>query len=296
LSRVIVPPIKCQGIKTKLVPMIKSIVEITTYDRWVEPFLGSGVVGFNVRPKSALFADTNPHLINFYNNIKSGEITPEKTRAFLEQEGETLLETDGKHYYVVRDRFNATGNSLDFLFINRSCFNGMIRFNSSGGFNVPFCKKPGRFAQAYITKIVNQIINVQAIIEQMDCEFVCQSFDKTIKQAEKNDMIYCDPPYLGRHVDYFDSWTEEEEIKLSKLLRNSGAKFILSSWYENKYRKNEYIPSLWGDLHLTTREHFYHVGGKEKNRNSVLEAILTNFSYDTNITRKNEPTQLKLLQ
>lgn len=295
MCAVIVPPIKCQGIKTKLVPRIKDVAKSTTYSRWVEPFFGSGVVGFNIMPKAAIFADSNPHLINFYKSIKNGCITPEKTREFLEKEGKLLLESEGKYYYAVRDRFNKNSDPLDFLFINRSCFNGMIRFNSSGGFNVPFCRKPERFAQAYVTKITNQVMKIQTIIEKIECDFVCQSFEETIMQAEPDDLIYCDPPYIGRHVDYFDSWDEKDEIKLNQLLHNSGAKYILSSWYKNKYRENEYIPKLWGDLFLTTQEHFYHVGAKEENRNSVLEAILTNFPYKDDDFQKKKAVQLELI-
>ena len=69
-----VPPIKSQGIKTKLVGWISSNVEDIEYDRWVEPFMGTGVVAFNIRPKKALLCDSNPHLINFYNAIKNKEI------------------------------------------------------------------------------------------------------------------------------------------------------------------------------------------------------------------------------
>ena len=96
---------------------------------WVEPFMGSGVVGFNVAPKTAVFADTNPHIIAFYNQIKEGEITACRVREFLEREGEILSQNGDVYYYEVRDRFNKNHAPLDFLFLNRSCFNGMIRFN-----------------------------------------------------------------------------------------------------------------------------------------------------------------------
>ena len=76
----IVPPIKSQGIKTKLIDWIKSSTENQEYERWVEPFMGTGVVGFNIRPKKALMCDSNPHLINFYNGIKSKEITSAKVK------------------------------------------------------------------------------------------------------------------------------------------------------------------------------------------------------------------------
>lgn len=62
----VVPPIKSQGIKTKLTDWIRDCSEHVTYDRWVEPFAGTGVAAFNVQPKTALFCDSNPHLITFY--------------------------------------------------------------------------------------------------------------------------------------------------------------------------------------------------------------------------------------
>ena len=280
MNKIFVPPIKCQGIKTKLVPAIKNIVKSVKYNRWVEPFFGSGVVGFNVRPKIAIFSDSNPHLINFYKSLQDKSITPLIVHSFLENEGELLEKSNGEYYYTVRERFNKYSNPLDFLFLNRSCFNGMIRFNSKGGFNVPFCRKPNRFAQAYITKIVNQVSNIQSIISNNDYTFLCQTFDKTLDNLKTGDLIYCDPPYIGRHVDYFDSWNESDEFKLHDLLTKKDIPFIFSTWHSNEYRKNEYINSLWFNLNIYTKEHFYHVGGSEDNRNPMLEALLTNFTFE----------------
>ncbi|MGB0932320.1 MAG: DNA adenine methylase, partial [Chitinophagales bacterium] len=177
-------------------------------------------------------------------------------------------------------------NPLDFLFLSRSCFNGMMRFNKKGGYNVPFCKKPNRFAQALVTKITNQVKNISQIIENGDYTFVNQDFQETLKQIQASDMVYCDPPYIGRHVDYFDSWSEEEEIVLKKGLEASGANFILSTWLSNKYRTNEYVFSVWKDCSISTKEHFYHVGGKEKNRNAVYEALLSNLELEGSISNK----------
>ncbi len=272
----IVPPIKSQGIKTKLVEWIASNIEGVEFERWVEPFMGTGVVGFNIRPKKALMCDSNPHLIKFYNGIKSKEITSAKVKRFLTEEGAKLLKSEGEYYYEVRNRFNEKGSSFDFLFLSRSCFNGMMRFNKKGGFNVPFCKKPNRFAQALVTKISNQVKNVSQVIELGDFTFKHQDFKTTLSEISESDLIYSDPPYIGRHVDYFDSWSEEEEIALHKGIVNSNAKYILSTWLSNKYRTNDYIFSIWGDSFIATKEHFYHVGGKESNRNSVNEALVSN--------------------
>ena len=91
-NKVGVPPIKSQGIKTKLVPWIKSIVPPDFNGTWVEPFMGTGAVAFNVAPKKALLCDTNPHLVNFYTGVAKGDITPEIVKEFLIFEGALLSE------------------------------------------------------------------------------------------------------------------------------------------------------------------------------------------------------------
>ncbi len=276
-DKVFVPPIKIQGIKTKLVPLIRQNVIMDKQSVWIEPFMGSGVVGFNIEPKRAIFADKNPHIIAFYNQIKEGIITPYSVRAFLEHEGKLLEQKDGEHYYFIRNRFNQQHDSLDFLFLNRSCFNGMIRFNKDYDFNVPYGHKPQRFTKAYITKIVNQVGHVSHLLRKYSWEFICQSFENTISMATENDFIYCDPPYIGRHVDYYDSWDEESEIKLHAILFSSKAHFMLSTWDHNDFRSNEYLQTLWNDCQRITQEHYYHVGAKETNRNPIVEALLTNY-------------------
>lgn len=90
-----VPPIKTQGIKTKLVPWISHCASLDAQTVWVEPFMGSGVVGFNLAPSHALFSDTNVHLIDFYRSIQDGELTAASCRKFLESEGAHLKSRGG---------------------------------------------------------------------------------------------------------------------------------------------------------------------------------------------------------
>src|SRR4030067_163117 len=126
--RVIVPPIKSQGIKTKLVPWIQALVPAIS-GRWIEPFLGTGVVAFNSGFRKALLTDINPHVIRFYQGIKDGEITPRRVRDYLQKEGEQLEKAPNhgySHFHAVRDRFNTAYDPLDFLFLSRSGFNGMM--------------------------------------------------------------------------------------------------------------------------------------------------------------------------
>lgn len=297
IDKVFVPPIKIQGIKTKIVPFIKENLLLAQDSMWIEPFMGSGVVGFNVAPKNAVFADINPHIIEFYNQIKSGQITSYIIRQFLEEEGSKLAQKDGLYYYEVRERFNQNHNPLDFLFLNRSCFNGMIRFNKKLAFNVPYGHKPQRFSKAYITKITNQVTHIEELFRYNNWSFICQSFEETIKLANEKAFIYCDPPYIGRHVDYYDSWDAQSEMDLCKVLVSSNARFMLSTWDHNDYRKNDFIDIIWNFCSKLTKDHFYFVGAKELNRKAITEALLTNYvidqSHRSKLVRENK--QLEIL-
>ena len=275
----LVPPLKCQGIKTKLAGEISNLVQTQVFDRWVEPFCGSCVIPLNVQPKRALLCDSNIHIIRLYQDIQEGRLTPALAKAFLTEEGERLRTEGEPFYYTVRERFNAQPCSLDFLFLNRSCFNGVMRFNRHGKFNVPYCHKSERFAQAYVTKIINQIRRIAEVISMHDWTFAASDFRSTLTQAEPGDLVYADPPYAGRHVDYFNSWSESDEIELASLLKQLPCGFILSTWHSNEFRTNPLIEQNWSEerFHILTREHFYHVGSTEDLRHPMIEALITNF-------------------
>ena len=298
---VIIPPIKSQGIKTKLVPWINNLIltsGISLNTRWIEPFFGTGVVGFNSPVKGMhIVGDTNPHIINFYQQVQSGKITPYTMRTYLERESKLLemADEDGyAHYRLVRSRFNQEHNPYDFIFLSRAGFNGMMRFNKSGDWNIPFCKKPGRFAPAYITKICNQIRSVAQIIRKEEWNFNNASFLETIAQAGEGDIIYCDPPYYGRYVDYYNGWTEKDEEELFHALSQTRAKFILSTWHHNDYRPNEMIKRFWHRFNVVTKEHFYHNGGKIENRHSMVEAMVFNFDLQERVEVITPHKQLEL--
>jgi DNA adenine methylase len=236
------PPIKTQGIKTKLVAHIGESVSWQGLGRWVEPFLGSGSVLLNVAPTRAIAADTNEHIIRFYQAIQSGDLTAARVREYLQREGRRLSESDGAHYYDVRDRFNRLGSSYDFLFLNRACFNGVMRFNSRGGFNVPFCKKPDRFAPALVTKICNQVAWAARVIRDRD--------------------------WLFRVAD----WRDVDALALQ--IKALPAGFAYSTWKQNKYRHNHHLDEHFANYPIVTTEHFYHVGPSEQLRNAMEEALV----------------------
>lgn len=133
----------------------------------------------------------------------------------------------------------------------------MIRFNQKGEFNVPFCRKPQRFAKAYTTKIVNQVHHIEKILQKKQFVFKCQPFEQTFLECNANDIIYCDPPYIDRHTDYYNGWSSNDEKMLFDKLLNTAGKFVLSTWHHNKYRQNDYIDFLWNEFNVVTKTHFF---------------------------------------
>lgn len=279
------PPIKSQGIKTKLVPFILKSFRWDGNGRWVEPFVGSGAVVFNAAPNTALLADSNKHLVAFYKALQTGALDPAIARDYLEYEGAQLARLGQDHYYAIRNRFNRHGESLDFLFLSRACFNGMMRFNSKGAFNVPFCRKPDRFRPAYITKICNQIKWAASIIRRNDWKFVCQSWEQTLNQVNSSDFAYIDPPYIGRHADYFNCWDDTAADALAATLRSLSCGFAYSMWAKNKFRENEHLIRWFSDFEIARQAHFYHVGPTEDLRHEMEEALVITPAYAV----KNEP-------
>ena len=293
---VFVPPIKCQGIKTKLVGEIRALAATQDYERWVEPFCGSCVVPLNLQPRRALLCDSNVHIIRLYQDIQSGRLTAPLAKAFLTEEGEKVRTRGEDYFYEVRERFNASPSALDFLFLNRSCFNGVMRFNRSGKFNVPFCRKPNRFEVKYVSKITNQLRRIGEVIANKDWAFEAADFRTTLGKAVPGDIVYADPPYAGRHVDYFNSWSEQDENDLAELLKRLPCKFILSTWHSNEFRTNLLLERNWTGprFQLLTRQHFYHVGSTEDLRHPMTEALVTNLSGARSATAQPAMEQMAL--
>ncbi len=289
-----VPPIKCQGIKTKLVPFILNSIkwDATSGARWIEPFFGSGVVAFNLSPARALLADTNHHIINLYKAIQSGKINGGNVREFLTREGAQLARGGADYFYEVRERFNEKGSPFDFLFLNRSCFNGVMRFNRHGKFNVPFGHKPQRFAPAYITKIVNQVVWAAKKMESKDWRFEVAKWPDIFADVRPNDFVYLDPPYVGRHTDYFNTWDEAEATRLAESAKLLPCGYALSMWLENRHRKNLHIEEQWSGLEVRVCSHFYHVGSSENLRNEMDEALVIKPDFATPDNGKQKTKQM----
>ncbi len=156
--------------------------------RLIEPFAGAGSIFLNTNFKQYVLNDINKDLINLYKIL---QYNPEQ---FIEDAAKLFTPeyNIAEEYYDLRAQFNATDDpyqrSLMFLYMNRHGYNGLCRYNSKGGYNVPF----GKYKRPYFP--LNEL---NAFAEQAKhAEFVCENYRETFARAQDGDVIYCDPPYV----------------------------------------------------------------------------------------------------
>jgi len=275
----IIPPIKIQGKKTKLVPHIMEIAntllsEHKDIDTWVEPFLGSGVVAFNCpnRISKVIVNDINPHIINLYKQIAYGLITPEMVETVFHYHNDELLKGGYDYYNKIKDRFNEHFDPMDFLFLTRTGFNGVMRFNGSGKWNVPFCKLNDRLSKTVIDDLKKTVGELSHLFLTKEFIFHNTSFEKVLETSPTNSIFYCDPPYYGLAVQYFKGWEKEDEIRLNRMLKDKV--FIYSTWLNDGHKDNPMIQEYWKDYEIEGKSHKYNVAEQSKQRIPVTEGLI----------------------
>lgn len=193
------PPLKWAGGKRWLVSHLAPIWQQHKRRRYVEPFCGGLAVALGLQPKRALLNDVNPHLINFYRHLQTG-----LTLRIEMRYNERL-------FYRHRDRFNkliqnggATSDEAAqlFYYLNRTCFNGLCRFNKSGEFNVPF----GTYTRINYDR---DFSDYPALLK----EWTFTNVDVAKVPLKKGDFVYADPPYDVEFTTYSAggfSWDDQE--------------------------------------------------------------------------------------
>ena len=273
MKEILVPPLKIQGIKTKLVPWIcKNIGQNILRGRWIEPFMGSGVVGFNVPYSNMLLCDANRHVINFYEWLRDVNVVLAINK--LRKMG-NILATDESYYYKVRKEYNVKPDPLKLLFLSRTCFNGIMRFSLKGNFNTPFCKNPNKFTPELLDSLLVSLSRTRQTIKDGNIQFFCGDWQQSVGMAKPDDFIYCDPPYSGRETGYIGAWALKDDLALMEALQ--GKRYMVSSWFSDGKGVNPVIAE-WEKrgAHILQREHRYMVGPKGGMRPKVIEALIIN--------------------
>tara|TARA_B110001454_G_C12677609_1_gene416550 strand:- start:188 stop:1006 length:819 start_codon:yes stop_codon:yes gene_type:complete len=158
-------------------------------DCLIEPFAGAGSVFLNTNYPQYILNDINQDLINLYKILQT------KPDAFIDDACKffTPSHNEAETYYQLRKEFNESDDSyfrsLVFLYMNKHGYNGLCRYNQSGGYNVPF----GKYKQPYFPE---EELNFFADKAQR-ATFICEGYRETFARAKAGDVIYCDPPYVA---------------------------------------------------------------------------------------------------
>lgn len=196
------PFVKWAGGKRKLIDYIFDIAP-TSFDRYLEPFMGGGAVGLALGHHSMLLNDANIDLINTFRIVR------DNLEALLPLLDEHQRKHSKNYFYLVRAQDPTSLNPLEqaarFIYLNKTCFNGLYRVNKQGQFNVPFGK--------YKNPILYNRKDIQAASNVLQgAEFFAQDYQTFLKQqARARDFIYLDPPYvpISQYSD-FKRYTKEQ--------------------------------------------------------------------------------------
>lgn len=188
--------------------------------RYYEPFIGGGSVLYCRTESHSIASDIYEPLIDFWKLVKNdayGLISDYRNQW-------TMLQDDlPGYFYSVRDRFNQNPNGYDLSFLSRTCVNGIIRFNSDGKFNNSFHlsrrgMQPERFERAILqwTKRLRTV------------DFRCCDYMECVRDAQKGDLVYMDPPYLGSKQRYIADLRLDDLLSTLESLNRRGVRWALS--------------------------------------------------------------------
>ena len=224
------PIVKWVGGKRQLMfELIKNMPK--SYNRYFEPFIGGGALFFELQPEQAYISDMNEELINLYSVVRDNVYELIKDLSKHEVSKEYFLEIRNIDRTEQYTELSDVERASRFIYLNRTCFNGMYRVNSQGQFNVPF----GHYKNPRIID-ENNLLNCSELLKKT--EIKCADFSEILTKVKKGDFVYFDPPYVPlNETSSFTSYTKDGfDIDMQFKLRDvcneldtMGVKFMLSN-------------------------------------------------------------------
>lgn len=237
------PFLRWAGGKTRSIPFLEKHLppNVSSMHRYYEPFIGAGSLFFHIKPSKAILSDNNKDLIECYETVQKH---PDAILTHLEQ---YLSNTCEEYYYKMREKYNTSKHSIAraalFIYLNKTCFNGIWRVNKKGEFNVPY-----GFKEPPALPSKEELRNVS--ISLSNVELIHSDYKEAVKNAKRDDFIYFDPPYLPingtscftRYTrDRFTKDDHDELALLAKKLTSKGCYVLISN------AESPYIRSLYED-------------------------------------------------
>jgi DNA adenine methylase len=298
-NKIAKPFLKWAGGKTQLIHEIEKILPqdlIKTRFTYIEPFIGSGALLFwilNNFPhlEKAVINDVNDDLINTYKSIASNPKELISILEILQSEFHNLEgdeESKRNYYYQKRALYNSrkeeqTGQAALFIFLNRTCFNGLYRVNRKNEYNVPM----GSYKKPTICDKENIMAVSQAL---QKVELLCGDFEQTLDYANKKSLFYFDPPYKPlSETSSFNSYAKDEfndneQVRLrnfcSRLDALKHAWILSNSDVNGKNQPDSFFDDLYADFNIQRVAARRNINSNSEKRGVLTELLITNLTND----------------
>jgi DNA adenine methylase len=210
------PLVKWSGGKTDELEKIKPHIP-ENYDTYIEPFVGGGAVFFDIMRNKAVINDIHPELINFYQQVKEGN--SKRLYDVLKD-----IPCDENNYYFMRDVFepeNKFEEALKFIYIRKTCYRGMLRYNRNGKFNIPY----GRYKTVNFSDLEDegygQLLN-NTSIHNNDFSYIFENYNS------QDNFCFIDQPYDSVFTDYgYCEFKKEDQERLANHFKNTNIKCLM---------------------------------------------------------------------
>ena len=265
LTEGIKPCLKWAGGKRALLNDIHKMIP-KDFNNYYEVFFGGGALFFSILPKKAVIADLNEDLMNLYIQIR------DNTDNLIEK----LKKTKNNKEFYLEMRSSSPEDEIDravkFLYLNKTCWNGLYRVNSLGEFNVPFAN--------YKNPLIcdDELLNKLSIVLK-NIDIKVGDFQDILANVQKDDFVYLDPPYTVTHNKNFISYNSkifswDDQIRLAnlvKVLTEKGAKVLVSN------AKAEEIKKLYKGFKFKVVKRKSVISGNTSGRKDVEEYLFYNY-------------------
>jgi len=235
------PFLRWAGGKTKSIPFLRAHKpsNFSRINRYFEPFLGAGSLFFSLVPQKAILSDINKELIECYKAIQRNPILIFK---YLSNHSG---KTSERYYYEMRNRYNNSKPSLYkaalFIYLNKTCFNGIWRVNKKGDFNVPYGKQEHPSIPSK-----EELLRISEVLAR--AEIIHSNYKDIIDKVQKEDFVYLDPPYpplsnTSNFTQYTsDGFTEKDHEELALFAKELAQKgcYVLISNSDTGYIRSLY--------------------------------------------------------
>jgi DNA adenine methylase len=264
------PILKWAGGKSALLSQFsRYFPKVGSYNRYIEPFVGGAAVFFHLQPPNSFLFDLNPHLIEVYEIVRD---SVEDLLAAL-----TVHRNDRDYFYHIRaqnpSELTPTQRAARFIFLNRTCYNGLYRVNRQDQFNVPF----GKYKNPTICDEGGLRLASTAL---QDAQLAVADFEIVLKLAKPCDLIYFDPPYEPLSpTSSFTSYTsggftpmdQRRLAEMYRILDRRGCLLMLSN------SSAPLIHDLYQDFHIHEIKARRAINSNPNGRGIIKELLVTNF-------------------